>query len=73
MGKKKLNRLGKGVPDIAFRFGAKKKRKKKSDQIEFCIKIPLFLRVLSKMEYFWNTLKKIKMEDPKRRMLPIPF
>ena len=27
MGKKKLNRLGKGVPDIAFRFGAKKKNK----------------------------------------------
>ena len=28
MGKKKLARLGKGVPDIAFRFGAKKKEKK---------------------------------------------
>ena len=26
MGKKKLNRLGKGGPDIAFRFGAKKKK-----------------------------------------------
>ena len=27
MGKMKLSRLGKGVPDIAFRFGAKKKIK----------------------------------------------
>ena len=33
-GKKKLNRVGKGAPDIAFRFGAKKKNKTKQNKIE---------------------------------------